>query len=82
MHPKEVVAQVKVAWNAYLMANLVKFLPEEEKPSVGDEENAWKRIVERASDDGWRTECLKSEAKFDMYYKSAVSLSAGDATKN
>ncbi|OAX37915.1 hypothetical protein K503DRAFT_719061, partial [Rhizopogon vinicolor AM-OR11-026] len=67
----DLLSQVNEAWGSYVRENVSKGLPDEEKPSQGEEETRWPRIAELAQDGSRKLECLKRDEKFDMYFTAA-----------
>ena len=68
------LSQVRDAWRTYVRDRVSKGVPENLKPTGGDEDEVWTRISELYKNDEWRQESLKREGKFDMYFTSAVCL--------
>lgn len=67
------LARVQDAWKDYVRNRVSRGVPENEKATEGQEEEAWSRISENYTNQAWKQECLKRDEKFDMYYLSAVS---------
>lgn len=67
----DLLSQVSEAWGSYVRENVAKGLPNEEKPSQGEEEVRWPRIAELARDQNRKLECLKRDEKFDMHFTAA-----------
>jgi hypothetical protein len=68
----DLLSQVSEAWGSYVRENVSKGLPDEEKPSRGEEEVRWPRIAGLARDQSRKLECLKRDEKFDMHFTAAV----------
>ena len=68
------LSQVRDAWKTYVRDRVSKGVPENVKPTDGNEDEAWARISELYKNAEWRQESLKREGKFDMYFTSAVRL--------
>ena len=68
------LSQVRDAWRTYVRDRVSKGVPEDVKPTVGNEDEAWTRISELYKNAEWKQESLKREGKFDMYFTSAVRL--------
>jgi cysteinyl-tRNA synthetase len=68
------LSQVRDAWRIYVRERVSKGVPENIKPTNGNEDEAWIRILELYKNAEWRQESLKREGKFDMYFASAVRL--------
>ena len=71
----DLLSQVSEAWKNYVRENVSKGLPDEERPSIGEEETKWPRIAEIARDGSRKLECLKRDEKFDMHFTAAVRVS-------
>ena len=69
------LSQVRDAWRTYVRDRVSKGVPENLKPTEGNELEVWTRISELYKNSEWRQESLKREGKFDMYFTSAVRLS-------
>ncbi|KAG0701273.1 tRNA synthetases class I (C) catalytic domain-containing protein [Suillus ampliporus] len=79
----DLLSQVSEAWGSYVRENVSKGLPDEEKPSRGEEETRWPRIAELARDQNHKLECLKRDEKFDMHFTAANrSLAALEAARH
>ena len=68
------LSQVRDAWRTYVRDRVSKGVPENIKPTEGDEDEVWTRISGLYKNNEWRQESLKREGKFDMYFNSAVGL--------
>lgn len=68
------LSQVRDAWRTYVRDRVSKGVPENFKPTEGNEDEVWTRISELYKNNEWRQESLKREGKFDMYFTSAVRL--------
>ncbi|KAG1736026.1 tRNA synthetases class I (C) catalytic domain-containing protein [Suillus lakei] len=79
----DLVSQVSEAWGSYVRENVSKGLPDEEKPSRGEEEVRWPRIDGLARDQSRKLECLKRDEKFDMHFTAANrTLAAIEAARH
>ncbi|KAF8813902.1 hypothetical protein BYT27DRAFT_7180683 [Phlegmacium glaucopus] len=65
------LSQVRDAWRTYVRDRVSKGVPENLKPTDGNEDEAWTRISELYRNAEWRQESLKREGKFDLYFTSA-----------
>lgn len=68
------LSQVRDAWKTYVRDRVGKGVPENLKPTEGNEDEFWTRISELYKNNEWRQESLKREGKFDLYFTSAVRL--------
>ncbi|KAH7889094.1 tRNA synthetases class I (C) catalytic domain-containing protein [Phlebopus sp. FC_14] len=68
---EDLLTKVRDAWRFHIVDNLSKGLPDELKPTQGDPDVGWSRIVEFANDKTRKAECLKRDEKFDMHFASA-----------
>jgi cysteinyl-tRNA synthetase len=68
------LSQVHDAWRTYVRDRVSKGVPENLKPTEGNEVEVWTRISELYKNNEWRQESLKREGKFDLYFTSAVRL--------
>ena len=66
------LSQVRDAWRTYVRNRVSRGVPENVKPTHGNEDETWTRISELYQNTEWRQESLKREGKFDMYFASAV----------
>ena len=66
------LSQVRDAWRTYVRDRVSKGVPENLKPTEGNEDQVWTRISELYKNNEWRQESLKREGKFDMYFTAAV----------
>lgn len=79
----DLLSQVSEAWGSYIRENVSKGLPDEEKPSRGDEEVRWPQIAGLARDQNRKLECLKRDEKFDMHFTAADrALAAIEAARH
>ncbi|EEB98062.1 hypothetical protein MPER_02496, partial [Moniliophthora perniciosa FA553] len=65
------ISQVQVAWRKFIREELRNGLPDEERPSEGEEEPRWVRISELIQNKEWKQACLRRDEKFDMNFSSA-----------
>ena len=70
------LSQVRDAWTTYVRDRVSKGVPVNLKPTDGNVNEAWTRISELYKNTEWRQETLKREAKFDMYFTSAVRFTS------
>lgn len=68
------LSQVRDAWRTYVRDRVGKGVPENLKPTEGNELEVWTRISELYKNSEWRQESLKREGKLDMYFTSAVRI--------
>ena len=68
------LSQVRDAWKTYVRDRVGKGVPENLKPTEGNEDEFWTRISKLYKNNEWRQESLKREGKFDLYFTSAVRL--------
>ncbi|KAG2031456.1 tRNA synthetases class I (C) catalytic domain-containing protein [Suillus americanus] len=79
----DLLSQVSEAWGSYVRENVSKGLPDEEKPSRGEEEVRWPRIAGLARDQSRKFECLRRDEKFDMHFTAANrALAAIEAARH
>jgi hypothetical protein len=64
--------EIHSAWKDYILLEVNKGLPENEKIIAGNEDDAWKTLSQKIQDPLWKQECLKRYEKFDMAFSAAV----------
>lgn len=69
----ELVDQLRDAWRTYVQEKVAKGLLESDRPTPGEEEKVWPRLLELFRAPEWKQECLKRDEKFDMHFSNAVS---------
>jgi hypothetical protein len=70
----DLITLVTKAWTTYLCKQVAEGVPDGQKPLDGQEQAAWKMILERVKDAAWKTDCMKRDEKFDMRFTAAVSV--------
>ncbi|ESK93375.1 cysteinyl-trna synthetase [Moniliophthora roreri MCA 2997] len=67
----DLISQVQVAWRKFIREEFRNGLPDDERPSEGEEESKWVRISELIQNKEWKQACLRRDEKFDMNFSSA-----------
>jgi cysteinyl-tRNA synthetase len=64
--------EVRTSWDSYVRSKVSKGLLREEVPPFGSEWQAWGELSIKAADKAWKSDGLKRDEKFDMYFTAAV----------
>ncbi|KAK7049885.1 cysteinyl-tRNA synthetase [Paramarasmius palmivorus] len=67
----DLISQVQLAWRKFVREELRNGLPEDERPSEGQEGEKWSKIIELIQNKEWKQACLRRDEKFDMNFSSA-----------
>jgi cysteinyl-tRNA synthetase len=68
----DLLEALQFAWRSYIRGEVAKGVPEDMRPSEGQEDTFWQNLVSREQNLEWKQECLKRNEKFDMTFNAAV----------
>ncbi|KAL5528718.1 CYR1_2 [Sanghuangporus sanghuang] len=66
----ELISEIEDAWKVYLRSQLAKAMDEAELPSNTGEAELWEDIRVKSQNEGWKSERIKRDEKFDMHLKA------------
>ena len=67
------IDHLREAWRTYVQEKVTKGLLDSDRPTPGQQEKVWPRLLELFQSPKWKQECLKRDEKFDMHFSNAVS---------